>query len=474
MVDVGMERRRRTQLDIQLCELFLEHDREEVLSWLVGSENRRVVIVVGAGFSKNAIYRQNGEPAHSAVKLWDEVTNALNADLGISGSVYEPTVIADLYRHNFPANYPDKMRRQVSDEKIHPGEAHKALFGTDNLAAVITTNQLDTLLDHGTHEHEGQWTKIVKDSDFAQSKADTGTQLIYIHGHRSDDSTWVFTRSDYEDIATKKPVMMARTKQLLGQHPVLFVGFSLADPNFHALVRVTEREFGGQSAKALAIMIDRPDKSFSDYWKRRGVTIATFRTKDGLPSLFKKIFWIISQNRGGGPFNPNAGPLDDLEKDIEECSFPELQLDRLKSWIQMKLETQHPLPTPDALLETWVKIAVPNDETRHSFHIHTHRLTKEQAKAYEKQSTLSAGERAFSPDLKHLPANRFPSNIYIYQIADWYRETHGVSSWHFLGRWLLVTGLVGLYRLACHAERCTIGDGRRYGKYHIVRLALCC
>ncbi len=294
-------------LEGRLDNYFAKESREEVVSWLIAAQDRRAVIVVGAGFSKNAVWKSPKEgSARDAIPDWGQVDKLLKDDLKLEPEASYGLMLPDLYTAQISKpKYHDILLKRLPDDEIKPGPVHEALFNLYRPEAVITTNQLDTLLDRGltVEEIDRRWFRVQDDTALAQPDAEKRVQLIYLHGHRSMPRSWVFGLSQYEDLDRNTPVMMRRVRQLLAQHPVLFVGFSLTDPNFHALVRQIDREMCQGQPKNLAIMVDPQPPAFVKLWSNYGVQIATFKKKGqiegGFIQLFKELT-IVGRDRRAG------------------------------------------------------------------------------------------------------------------------------------------------------------------------------
>jgi hypothetical protein len=282
-----MREYRRRLIEKALEGLFSdERNKHAVVDWWAASNGRRPVILVGAGFTQNAVWTSTKKPVADGVALWKELRSRLESDLRIGSGKYDVLTLADLYSCRFGEGHLQEVfLRMVPDEKLEPGDAHRALLNYD-AEAIITTNHLDTLLDRG----HVNWCPVINDHDVATHDPENEKrQIIYVHGHRSDVSTWVATRSQYEELDTAHPVIVARVRQLLAQHPLLAVGYSLTDPDFHLLYRRISRDMRQRHPRGLAILTDVPDSATEEYWRRLGLLVATLAPRDRDQS-FKKFF----------------------------------------------------------------------------------------------------------------------------------------------------------------------------------------
>ena len=252
---------------------------EAVRAWFVASDGRSPVVLVGSGFSRNARF-SDGRLADS-LPTWKGLTRHMTSRLfpGFweqGGTVPEtdPLRLAQLYVEQFgKCCFTNDLLQLVEDDALQAGPAHQALYAYP-VEAVITTNQLDTLLD----KNGGWWTSVVTDSDL--SRHDPGRpakQLIYLHGHRSQPDTWVFTQNEYEDIFTHKPIIITRVRQLLAQFPVLIVGYSLSDPDFHSIYRRVSIDMRKGQPRGLAILTEEPHRAMRKHWEDLGLMLAVIR-----------------------------------------------------------------------------------------------------------------------------------------------------------------------------------------------------
>jgi hypothetical protein len=91
--------------------IFDTDSLDDALSWFIANSDRTAVIVVGAGFSKNALWKANGESAGKVIPLWKTITETLASALDLQRSENQSTkktplpfddlLLADIYRTRF-------------------------------------------------------------------------------------------------------------------------------------------------------------------------------------------------------------------------------------------------------------------------------------------------------------------------------------------------------------------------------------
>ena len=220
---------------------------------------RRCVLFVGAGLSRPAGYPGWGD-------LMRHVVEGTHAQLGDAArkdelesllAQYKFAEVADQCRTLLGRTFFGRMLRDQLARPASPPEAtHRAIVQTP-YACIVTTN-FDTLLEDAF----ARW------SDFGIPKAPTGMELaqhgtllldgaffiLKAHGTIHDDDSMVFTSEDYRRITHANPAFQAVMSSLLLTHAVLFVGYSLSDPNFRLLLDSQLTTFGSEAPPRYALM----------------------------------------------------------------------------------------------------------------------------------------------------------------------------------------------------------------------------
>lgn len=314
----------------QLEELFEGTDLETVLSWFTSNRGRLPTVVVGAGFSRNATARDGSRAASARfVPLWADIAQRFATDLGLSTNDRDALTLADLHAEEMGiANSQSTLLELLPDGELAPGPAHRSLFGY-SVSAIVTTNFMDTLLD----KNEGRWARIVVDADLALRSSPGAVELLYLHGHRDRRETWVLTRSQYEDLHRSRPLIMTRVRQLLSQNPVLLVGFSLTDPDFHQVYRQISLDMTYRHPLGLALFPagGGPKAPERRHWERLGIRSVEFKggprsVGDSLTLFFK---WRPDVHPRGTPEERAhaRGRIDALPSFVERCQMAQEILD---------------------------------------------------------------------------------------------------------------------------------------------------
>ncbi|MGE3312500.1 MAG: SIR2 family protein [Limisphaerales bacterium] len=148
------------------------------------------------------------------------------------------------------------LRAELGRPAEPPAPTHQAIVRTP-FACIVTTN-FDTLLEDAF----ARW------GDSGVPKAPTGIQLgdhgtllvddaffiLKAHGSIHDEPSLVFTSEDYRRIIHANPAFQSMMSAILLSHALLFVGYSLGDPNFRLLIESQLSIFGSESPPRYAVM----------------------------------------------------------------------------------------------------------------------------------------------------------------------------------------------------------------------------
>lgn len=119
-------------------------------------------------------------------------------------------------------------------------------FGKIQVDAIITTN-FDDMLSRVFPAF-----KVFVGQDELLFANPQGVAEIYqIHGSVSKPETLVLTDGDYADFNERNPYLAAKLITVFMEHPVIFLGYSLSDPNIRQIVRSVLRAIRPQYAERL-------------------------------------------------------------------------------------------------------------------------------------------------------------------------------------------------------------------------------
>ena len=230
--------------------------RPALLSYV---RQRQCVLFVGAGLSRPA-----GYPGWQG--LMETIVQRTVESAAGDPAGRELTALLELGRYAEladqcreilgPARFAAVLRAELATRVSPPEATHRPIVQTP-YASIVTTN-FDTLLE----DAYALW------SDEGVPKCPTGAQLgrhgtllldrtffiLKAHGTIHDATSLVFTSEDYRRINHANPAFQSMMAAILLSHAVVFVGYSLNDPNFRLLLDSQLSVFGTQTPPRYALM----------------------------------------------------------------------------------------------------------------------------------------------------------------------------------------------------------------------------
>ncbi len=195
--------------------------------WRAGTA-RGAAVLVGAGFSRNAIRAADDTPEPP---LWNDLAFKMAAQLYPKNPEAAPTGaplrLAEEYRTYFgQAALDEFVRKNVPDKAWEPGPLHRALLDLP-WSDVLTTNW-DTLLERTALT--GTDYEIVRTP--AEVAHAAPRRIIKLHGSIGTSEHFIFAEEDYRTYPARYAVFMNLARQIFIENELCLVGFSGDDPNF--------------------------------------------------------------------------------------------------------------------------------------------------------------------------------------------------------------------------------------------------
>lgn len=257
--------------------------KQKIDTWIKSCGGNDLVLVIGAGFSRNAeMIGESSSKGANSIPIWNDVITRIRGEINMPNC--DSLLAFDLYKNAFGLRaYEELMLSMLKDDDLRPGAPHKLLPRIPRLKAIITTNNIDTLLDKVFPEAK----RIICDSDLSKISS-SDFSIYYLHGHRSSPSSWINSYSDYDDINQKNQNLTANCRGLLATYPSLFLGFGHSDPDLHSILRFVNKTMGGHKPAMLSLSIENCS-ALEDYWKSIGLTIARVTDIDSSNSISAQI-----------------------------------------------------------------------------------------------------------------------------------------------------------------------------------------
>jgi hypothetical protein len=201
-------------------------------------------VIIGAGFSKNAISMSHAQQASSGFPSWAELTDVMVDELyshensddrkkrktGASGAVSNALRIAEEYEAARGRGQLDSLlKRAIPDLDFEPGPIHNALCELP-WADMLTTNY-DTLLERAARAQlERTYQSVLSQQDIPTTQQ---PRIIKLHGSfPQSKQPFIITEEDFRTYESRFPAMVNLAQQCLAEKTCCLIGFSGDDPNF--------------------------------------------------------------------------------------------------------------------------------------------------------------------------------------------------------------------------------------------------
>ena len=182
----------------------------------------RLVVFAGAGVSKD-----------SGIPLWHELQDGIKRRLDEKTNEIDPLKIAQLlYNEKGEKEYNDILKELLFENSTRPNLLHETIFEL-NPQHIVTTNydnHFETIIsDYGL-----PFSIVSKDEDLPY--ASQKRLLIKYHGDFENHNT-VLKEHDYLEFSKNHTLKEVFVKSLFSNKVILFVGYSVSDPNLKLLIR---------------------------------------------------------------------------------------------------------------------------------------------------------------------------------------------------------------------------------------------
>lgn len=234
---------------------------EETFRILKGAKNEnRLVLFVGAGASVD-----------SGMPLWSEAIDTISKALGLQGKNDDVLKIPQYYYNSRGKKEYNELMRKIFKygEELNTTDLHKAIIGLGT-HTIITTNY-DHLIEKAAQENGEVMQVISQDIDLPYLRS--GRQLIKIHGDFEHDN-FVLKEDDYLQYSSNFKLIETYIKSIIGSKVVLFIGYSLNDPDVKHIFSWAKEILNQNFQRAYMILAkEEPNDIKKEYFKNLGINI---------------------------------------------------------------------------------------------------------------------------------------------------------------------------------------------------------
>ncbi len=245
----------------------------------------RCVVFVGAGLSVGARL-----PTWRGLLL--EVINELISSMP-QGEVHQAELtrlveqgklleVADFCKEQLGAAYHQFLTERLRGDTAPLPPTHHELMHLP-FSAWVTTNY-DKLLERAYSEVKGGFPKTLthKDTDaLGRLLFDAGPFILKAHGDIDRPETVVLTSRDYSEIIHANPAFNEIFTGLLLTKALLFVGYSLSDPDFRLLMDRQLTHFRGFVPERFALMTDLGPVERDVLWRTARIQVIPYANTSG-------------------------------------------------------------------------------------------------------------------------------------------------------------------------------------------------
>jgi hypothetical protein len=195
-----------------------------------------------------------------------------------------------------PVQFCNLVEQQLDDTRRDVPDVGAAIAElSPGLRAVLTTN-LDRLLERAL---QGRWPALVRPTgDLAQQRH----YILHLHGTLRERDSWVMTREDYDRAMYANPQLQGMFSTLFHAHPLLFLGFGLADDNFDAVFARVRALAGRHPPQHFALVASETvTPSRRKRLEDSGLNLIVYANPDGRHSEVARLLRQLATGAGPGP-----------------------------------------------------------------------------------------------------------------------------------------------------------------------------
>lgn len=192
------------------------------------------------------------------------------------------------------SNYLQGLKVSAVNEDL---QEEVQLLANLNVDGIITTNW-DLFLEDLFPDYK----RYVGQNELLFSNSQEIGEIYKIHGCASQPESMILTQDDYAAFQDRNPYLAAKLITIFVEHPVIFLGYSISDPNISSLLRAISLCLGKDQVEQLRknlIFVQRPREG-----EQEGIS-DTFLTIDGVQiplvlvrvSSFAEIYHALSETK---------------------------------------------------------------------------------------------------------------------------------------------------------------------------------
>ncbi len=240
---------------------LIDHIPRELLDDISTGE---CVPIVGAGFSMNAIL-----PPTCKMPLWSDLGTEVAHRMKRAFSGDPKAELSAYCAECSKFELIRLLKKCLHIGTAKPGPAHDE-FARLPFTQVLTTN-FDFLLERAYNNVGKPYLPVVDEDLMPFGRTDGETRILKMHGDLHHPSLMVITEEDYDKFSKLRESMFQEVTYILSHHSVMFVGYSIDDPDIRQIWSLVKTYFGEFRRPAYALLVEPTETQVQTYI-RRGVT----------------------------------------------------------------------------------------------------------------------------------------------------------------------------------------------------------
>lgn len=232
-------------------------------------EQNNLVIFVGAGISENYANIKDGKKFPS----WKTLVESLTLDDMDKNTTVDSLKTAQIFQDNYSKEALAYKVKELFPQDYDSHKIHQLIFDLEP-AHVLTTNY-DHLLEKALQVNgfDNKYHIIDADEAIPLSKAKQNL-LVKAHGDICRGNI-VLSEQDYNEYEQKFPLILSFIRYVFSKYKVLFIGFSLSDPNFNKILFWVKNILDENSIQHTVILHNDISESERIYFEKKSVRVLT-------------------------------------------------------------------------------------------------------------------------------------------------------------------------------------------------------
>ena len=245
---------------MSLCEMGKNNYKETKRIINGAMNNDQLVLFVGAGASVDA-----GMP------LWGTAIEKIADKMQLTDKQKDTLKIPQYYYNSRGKKEYTQLMREIFryEDCLLPTKLHKKIL--DFQTATIVTTNYDHLIELAA-ENNGEFIRVIsQDIDLPYKKS--RRELIKMHGDFEHDN-FVLKEDDFLNYSRNFKLIETYVKSLIGSKVVLFIGYSLNDPDVKHIISWVKDILKEDFQRAYLILTNsEPNNIEKEYFKNLGVNL---------------------------------------------------------------------------------------------------------------------------------------------------------------------------------------------------------